>query len=239
MCDPAPARSDGAPPLPKERRYEHVIWDWNGTLLDDVAFSVDLVNELLDQSALPRIDLACYRAIFDFPIRLYYERAGFDLSTDGAFERLGRAWMDAYDLGRTRCPLQKGARVLLAEIQSAHITQSILSAYPRSSLETIVGHFGLRGHFVQVLGLDDIWARSKLELGRRWLSELGLSPSRILLVGDTLHDLEVAQALGIDCALVAAGHQSSERLSQRTSRVFTSLADLRAVLGLLGPTLAD
>jgi phosphoglycolate phosphatase len=232
MSESAPARSPAFSLLSGERRYDHVIWDWNGTLLDDVSFSVELANGLLDQGGLPRIDLARYRAIFDFPIRLYYERAGFDLSSDGAFERLGRAWMDAYERGRLGCPLHEGARELLTAIQSANITQSILSAYPTSSLETIVGHFGLRKHFVRVLGLDDIWARSKLELGRRWLCELSVPPSRILLVGDTLHDLEVARALGIDCALVAAGHQSSQRLRQGTPQVFDSLADLGAALGL-------
>lgn len=235
MSEPASTRSDVSPLVSGERRYDHVIWDWNGTLLDDVGFSVELVNGLLDQDGLPRIDLDRYRAIFDFPIRLYYERAGFDLSSDGAFERLGRAWMDAYELGRLGCPLHEGARELLAAIRSANITQSILSAYPRTSLESIVGHFGLREYFVRVLGLDDIWARSKIELGRPWVAELGLPPARILLVGDTLHDLEVARALGIDCALVGAGHQSSQRLRQETSQVFDCLAALRAVLGLRAP----
>jgi phosphoglycolate phosphatase len=209
-----------------------VIWDWNGTLLDDVNYSVDLMNALLDRHRLPRMDLARYRDIFDFPIRVYYERAGFDLSGDGAFEHLGREWMDAYEVGRFTCPLQSGAQDILEAIQSANVTQSILSAYSRDSLQTIVGHFGLLKYFVRVLGLHDIWARSKLELGRRWLAELGLPPSRILLVGDTLHDLEVAQTLGIDCALLKNGHQSSQRLSKRTPQVYASLADLRTILGL-------
>jgi phosphoglycolate phosphatase len=232
MSESASARTEVTPLVAGERRYDHVIWDWNGTLLDDVAFSVELLNGLLDQGGLPRIDLARYRAIFDFPIRLYYERAGFDLTSDGAFERLGSAWMAAYERGRLGCPLHEGARELLAAIRSANITQSIVSAYLRNSLETIVGHFRLDEYFVRVLGLDDIWARSKLDLGRGWLRELGLPPARILLVGDTLHDLEVARALDIDCALVAVGHQSSQRLRQGTSQVFDSLADLRAVLGL-------
>lgn len=85
-------------------------------------------------------------------------------------------------------------------------------------------------YFVRVLGLDDIWARSKLALGRRWLSELGLPAARILWVGDTLHDLEVAQALGVDCALVAAGHPSAQRLRQATAQVFGALTELRAAL---------
>jgi phosphoglycolate phosphatase len=219
-------------PSQVQRRYRHVMWDWNGTLLDDVSCSVDLMNRLLGQHGLARIDLARYRAIFDFPIRVYYERAGFDLSSAGTFERLGREWMNGYEAARFTCPLQAGARDILEAIASAEITQSILSAYPRDSLQTIVEHHGLMRYFVRVLGLDDIWARSKLELGRCWLAELGMPLSQILLVGDTLHDLEVAQALGIDCILVDIGHQSPQRLRERTPRVCASLGAVRAIMDL-------
>jgi phosphoglycolate phosphatase len=210
----------------------HVIWDWNGTLLDDVSYSADLMNTLLVRHGLARIDVARYRSIFEFPIRLYYERAGFDLSSPGVFESLGREWMSGYEVGRFTCPLQAGARDILEAVQSAGITQSILSACQRDSLRGIVKHFGLMKYFVRVLGLDDIWARSKLELGRRWLAGLDVPPSQILLVGDTLHDLDVAQALGIDCLLVDIGHQSSERLRARTPQVCSCLADVRGILAL-------
>jgi phosphoglycolate phosphatase len=161
---------------------------------------------------------------------VYYEHLGFDLSADGAFERLGREWTDAYEASRFACPLHAGAREILAAVRAAEYTQSILSAYPMERLKEIVGHFGLTGHFMQVLGLDDIWARSKVELGHRWLAELALPPSRVILIGDTVHDWDVAQALGIDCALVATGHQSVERLRRKTARVFDSLAELPGVL---------
>ncbi len=153
VSEQAPPPNDKLPSPRETRRYCHVIWDWNGTLLDDVNYSVDLMNALLDRHGLPTIDLDRYRAIFDFPIRVYYERAGFDLSRDGTFEHLGREWMDACEVGRFTCPLQGGARDILEAIQSANITQSILSAYPRDSLQTMVGYFRLTKYFVRLLGL--------------------------------------------------------------------------------------
>ena len=220
--------SESVPRTP--RRYRHVIWDWNGTLLDDVAYSVAIVNGLLARNRLPVMDLARYREIFDFPVRAYYARAGFDLSGEGAFERLGREWMDAYEAQRLTCHLHLGARELLADLHARDLTQSILSAYPRVSLEGIVSHFGLARYFVRLLGLEDIYAHSKLELGRRWLGELGVPRSQVLLVGDTLHDLDVAQALGIDCVLVAHGHQSAPRLRRRSRQVYAGFNDLQTVL---------
>ena len=213
-------------------RYRHIIWDWNGTLLDDVAHSVRVMNELLALHQLPLLDRPRYLEIFDFPVRTYYERAGFDLSAEGTFEHLGRAWMQSYEDRRFACTLQPGARKILAAVDSAGLTQSILSAYPRLRLEEVVGHFGLVRHFVRILGLDDIYAHSKLALARRWHAELGIPAREIALVGDTLHDFDVAEALGVDGFLVARGHQSATRLRKHCARVFESLDDLHAALGI-------
>ena len=58
-----------------------VLWDWNGTLLDDVALCVDALNRLLRIYHYPQqYSLAQYREIFGFPIEDYYIRAGFDFS---------------------------------------------------------------------------------------------------------------------------------------------------------------
>ena len=81
-------------------------------------------------------------------------------------------------------------------------------------------------------GLDNIYAHSKTELGRAWVAELGIPAGDILLIGDTLHDLEVARELGVDCVLVAAGHHPADRLRRATDRVLDNLRDLRAVPGL-------
>ena len=56
----------------KMKKYETVIWDWNGTLLDDVTLSLSIVNELLLEHNIPILTRERYREIFDFPVRLYY-----------------------------------------------------------------------------------------------------------------------------------------------------------------------
>jgi phosphoglycolate phosphatase len=213
-------------------RYQHIIWDWNGTLLDDVGLSIDVMNELLARRHRSGLDRDRYHAIFDFPVRAYYERAGFDLSPPGAFEQLGSEWMEAYERRRFDCPLQPGVPGMLTAMAATGATQSILSAYPQRRLEEVVGHFGLTHHFVRLLGLDDIYAHSKLELGRRWVEELAVPAGSIVLIGDTLHDLDVAEALGIDCVLVAQGHHPASRLRERARRVVENLASLGPVLGL-------
>lgn len=211
--------------------YRHVIWDWNGTLLDDLDLCIDIMNGLLRRRGLPPMDRARYHAVFGFPVRAYYERLGFDFRRD-PFEELSAEFIAGYEARRHESRLQPAAREVLAALQQAGIPQSILSAYRGETLREMVGHFGLTSFFVRLTGLDNIYAHSKTELGRAWVAELGLPGNDILMIGDTLHDLEVAETLGIDCVLVAAGHHPAERLRPQTSRVVDSLPALRAVPGL-------
>jgi phosphoglycolate phosphatase len=213
------------------RRYRHLIWDWNGTLLDDLDYSIGVMNGLLARRGLPLLDRARYHTLFDFPVRNYYARLGFDPARD-SFEQLSVEFISAYDARRLECELHAGVETLLPAVSAAGLNQSILSAYRQQTLEEIVAHFDLTRHFVRLNGLDNIYAHSKAELGRAWLRELALPTSDILLIGDTLHDLEVARELGIDCILVAAGHHPAERLRAGHDRVVNTLAELQAALGL-------
>lgn len=213
--------------------YRHVIWDWNGTLLNDLDLCIDVMNGLLQRRGLPLMDRARYHAVFDFPVRAYYERLGFDFRRD-SFEELSIEFIAGYEARRSESRLQPGAREVLAALQLAALTQSVLSAYRGETLREIVGHFGLTPYFVRLTGLENIYAHSKTELGRAWVAELGIPGNDILMIGDTLHDLEVAEALGVDCVLVAGGHHSAERLRQRAGRVLDDLHQLRSVPGLRG-----
>ncbi|MBI5691369.1 MAG: HAD family hydrolase [Verrucomicrobia bacterium] len=207
-------------------RYRHVVWDWNGTLLDDVDYSIACMNGLLARRGLPLLDRARYHALFDFPVRDYYYRLGFDPARD-PFERLSVEFISAYDTHRWDCRLHEDAIEVLAAVSRTGATQSILSAYRQETLHEIVGHFGLTPRFIRLIGLDNIFAHSKAELGRAWLAELGLPPAEVLLIGDTLHDLDVARHMGVDCVLVAAGHHPHARLRARHDRVVDTLAALR------------
>jgi phosphoglycolate phosphatase len=215
--------------------YRHVIWDWNGTLLDDLELSVSAMNAMLARRGLPVLDRARYHALFDFPVRAYYERLGLDVSGT-RFEALSAEFIAAYEAGRLGTRLQPHAESVLAAVEAAGLTQSILSAYHQTTLREIVAHFGLAQRFIRLTGLDNIHAHGKVELGRLWLNELGLPRAEVLLIGDTLHDLEVAQDLGVDCILVAHGHHSAERLRAAHAQVYANLRELGALFAPSQPT---
>jgi len=93
-----------------------------------------------------------------------------------------------------------------------------------------VGRAGLDGCFSALLGLGDIYAHSKVELGLDFLRRRGCDPQRALMVGDTVHDWEVAQAMGVRCVLCAAGHQPAEKLRATGAPVIPDLSHLAEFL---------
>jgi phosphoglycolate phosphatase len=210
-------------------KYRHIIWDWNGTLLDDSALCVGILNEMLARRGMRSVTIEEYRRRFDFPVIGYYRELGFDFEKE-PYDAIAREFIEAYDARRFSCPLQKDAKRAVAAIARMGLDQSILSAYQQPRLEEVVEFFGLRGYFTILAGLDNDYAHSKVESGRRLPERLGCQPSELLLIGDTTHDHEVATAMGVDCILIVSGHQDRDRLERCRIPVLGSLAELLSVV---------
>lgn len=209
--------------------YQHIIWDWNGTLLNDVPLCVQVMNGMLRERAMQQMDSTRYQAIFGFPVIDYYRKLGFDFSVE-TFERLAAQYCEAYDSRVQECGLHQYAVTALDAAANLGLSQSILSAHKHSSLLDAVRHFDLTEYFHEVAGLADSNAAGKMELGRSLIARLEADPARIILVGDTTHDCEVASELGVDCVLVAGGHHSKIRLASVHPHLLDSLRSLQPVL---------
>ncbi len=207
-------------------RYRHVIWDWNGTLLDDAWLCVEILNGLLADAKLPPLTVAEYRADFSFPVLGFYERRGFDFKTH-SFDEVSRQYIAAYNRRRFECNLQPGTVAALERVRAAGLEQSVLSAYHEETLREVVGHYGLTEYFTRLSGLDNIRADGKVARGLTHLRALELheAPHTVLLIGDTAHDHEVAAALKADCLLLHHGHMHAERLSGRGTPMAGTLAE--------------
>ena len=195
-----------------------VVWDFNGTLLDDAALCLGTVNGMLTRRGIAPLTPRRYRAIFDFPVEDYYRRAGFDLERE-PFAPLAVEFVEAYNRERESCPLQKGALAALELVRKAGIPQVILSATQREMLAEQVAQLGIGGYFRELVGTDDIHARGKLEVGLAWLARRGIDPAAALYIGDTTHDADLARAMGMPCLLVPGGHHSLGRLQARREAV--------------------
>jgi phosphoglycolate phosphatase len=211
----------------KSFNYQHIIWDWNGTLLDDAWLCVEIMNGMLARRDLPPLSMERYEQIFDFPVVDYYRKVGFDFAVE-PFERLSDEFMAGYNRRVRECPLRAGTRDVLLTGQQRGITQSILSAMYQDTLDMLLDHFALRGFFTSVTGLDNRHAAGKLALAQDWIAAQTVPRTAILFVGDTVHDVDVAQALGADCVTIHSGHHSRDRLAAAGVPVLGSLAAVYA-----------
>ena len=209
-------------------RYDALVWDFNGTLLDDVDLGIECANVMLSRRGLPLIpDRDRYFEIFGFPIEGYYRRLGFDFSRE-PYEVLAHEWIAEYRARERDVPLRDGAVDLLAAVREAGVRQAILSATEAGMLREQLRDLGILGYFDEVAGRGDIYAPDKTALARRWAEEK--KPGRCLLVGDTEHDLACAEAAGFDCLLVRGGHTSDGDLDKLDCRVLSDLFAVKEVL---------
>lgn len=211
--------------------YKHIIWDWNGTLLNDVNFCRRIINRILVDNKLSELSLNKYREIFTFPVQDYYVAAGLDFSKT-SFEVLGKDFIDEYESNKLTCSLHDDAVEVLSAIHQKGKKQSVLSAYLHDNLISILDHYKLTQYFDNIVGLDNIYAGSKTHIGLKLIEELAVSKNEVLFIGDTLHDAEVAEAMGVKCILIANGHQVKEKLTVNSNLVLEDLADLRKYLEL-------
>ena len=228
-----PERTPGANPAVNttndlSSRFEnvaHVIWDWNGTLLDDLQLCLDTINNMLDKRNLPELTIENYLDRFGFPVKDYYQKIGFDFDLE-PFEEISTEFITAYEKGRPACQLMTGAREIIQALSAGGYTQSIVSASKQSYLLPAIEEYSLSSYFNSVNGINDHHASGKLDIAKQHYQNLCLSPDQILLIGDTLHDAEIANTLGVGCLLIPGGHQSRERLFGAGVPVVDSLAVL-------------
>ena len=211
--------------MPSFNSIEHVIWDWNGTLVDDVQLCVDVINRILHERDLPTISVRQYRETFDFPVIDYYHKLGFDMSKD-SFEALTDEFISAYEKGRWALQLQSGAKEALQVFHRNRIPQCMLSAANKKTLLSNLGQHGLTAYFKSILALNHHYAHGKIELGHQWIRNNHLKKEKILYIGDTLHDLQVAKAMGVNCILVVNGHNSKDRLRAHHHEVAPNLPEV-------------
>ena len=191
--------------------HTHLIWDFNGTILQDVDLGIRCTNIMLAERDLPVIpSVEVYREVFGFPIDEYYRRMGFDFEKEDYDTVLAPQWVALYLAGEPTCPMMEGAAEAIAAVKAMGIPQILLSATETDMLVGQLERLGIRDEFDEIIGLDNIHARSKKVQAIAWKERH--PDARPLFIGDTEHDAQVADAVGGDCVLFTGGHQSEAKL---------------------------
>lgn len=185
----------------------HIVWDWNGTLLDDNHAVVAAVNTVCGHYGRDHVDLDQWRAVFDRPLlRTYEEVLGRSLD-ERDWAHIDAVYHEAYRELLHTCGLADGVPTVLHEWARAGRTQSLLSMWFHEELVPLVSEFGLDPLMQRVDGLrpGTVGGGSKAEHLERHLADLRLDPSEVVLVGDVADDANAAARVGADCVLVTTG----------------------------------
>lgn len=209
--------------------YKHIVWDWNGTILNDRWLWVETMNQLLRERGLRQISEDEYQNDFHFPLRNYFRTLGFNFQKE-PFDKLAMEFMMCYRNRWKECELHVNTKNLLQVVDKHGLTQSVLSAIQHELLQDMIDFYKLGSFFSEQLGIDDHLMTSKLENGRLQMEQLALKQTEVLFVGDTQHDFEVATAMGVQCMLIAHGHNSREKLQTTGAEVVVSMYDLQEEL---------
>lgn len=204
-------------------RYDTVIWDFNGTLVDDAMLGIISVNRMLEARGLrPISGIEEYRERFFFPVEEYYRDLGFDFEAE-PYTDLAAEWFGAYLEGEPALMPMEGAAEALEIIRENGLRQMILSASETALLKKQLDRFGFTKYFDDVIGGDDFLAGGKAETAQR---RLGGSNHNCAMIGDTTHDFDCAKAIGATPFLFSGGHESAVRLSHTGAVVMDDLREL-------------
>ncbi|MCK9452438.1 MAG: HAD family hydrolase [Bacteroidales bacterium] len=206
-----------------------IIWDWNGTLLNDLAISVKAMNRMLQARQLPALSSDNYREIFRFPVRDYYQDIGFDFKQE-AFEIPALEFMQHYQNLLHEAVLFEGVRETLEQLRAAGYKQFVLSAMEQQLLDQLLEQHQISSYFEHIQGIDDHFADGKIMAAHKLIAVIGNSRPTPIMVGDTLHDAEVGAECGFETILFSGGHFSAERLKQAGLSLFENHKDLQEFL---------
>jgi phosphoglycolate phosphatase len=202
-----------------------IVWDWNGTLLNDVDICIETMNGMLDKRKLPLLDAERYKSVFTFPVKDYYAALGFNFDKE-PFDTVAMEFIDGYRDKVRSARVFKEASFILESFRSAGYRQFLISAMEHEFLKETLVYNKLLRYFEVYSGVQDHYAHGKVEMAKQVFMENNINGSEIYFIGDTIHDFEVAKSLNLKPVLIANGHQSADRLITTGADVLTGLTDV-------------
>ena len=194
-------------------QIKHIIWDWNGTLVDDAWLFVDLMNVVLKKRKLATIDVKKYQKTFCFPLEKYYKRLGFNFDNE-PYNIPSTEFITLYNKEKYRPRLYPGVKSILARLNHKKIKNYLLSAQNHESLLELVRFYQI-GHFFELVqGTDNIHARGKGLLAHSIMKAQKIKSNEVLFIGDTNMDAEIARANRAKMFALTFGHQNKDRFPE-------------------------
>lgn len=203
----------------------HLVWDWNGTLLDDLEVVVESVNAGLAWQGAGPIDADGYRNHYVRPVSRFYETLLGRRLSDTEWRRINDIFHEAYFARVTRARLTFDAEEALERGRARGWSQSVLSMAPHDHLVEIVSHHRIVGYFAAVEGSRGDRGAEKAAALVTHVDRLGVSPDRVVVIGDIPDDAHAAFHVGAHAVLYDGGSHHRDDLEAVGVPVATSLRE--------------
>ncbi len=205
-----------------------VIWDFNGTLIDDAEAGILAVNDMLTKRSQKPIDKVQYAAAVDTPIWKFYEKVFVKGSITP--EEAMVEFDTGYEKYLSENPLMEGALEMLRYFKEKDINQLVVSASHIDKVSARLKELNLYHYFDRVLAHSDYKAGDKTYLAKEYLKEKCISPENVVVIGDCVFDYNMAEGIGASCILTTKGHQTRRELSQTKALIVDSLTEIKNIV---------
>lgn len=209
------------------RHFDLLVFDWDGTLVDSIGSIVACTRRALEAAGAEGARVEAIRSTIGLGIREMMEAIvpGCD---DALFERICVAyrqlWFSGY--GARHRPFD-GVDRFLQQLSAAGYLLAVATAKSRRGLEADFDRTGLGRHFVASRTVDEAPPKPHPAMLESLMAELGTTPDRSLMIGDTAHDLEMAAGAGVPGVGVLSGSHDRPRLSAAAPEaIFDSVLEL-------------
>lgn len=195
-----------------KNRIENVFFDFNGTILDDLDLCYQLLLEMLDKENLKRVSMDEYRTLFDFPVKDYYAKVGFDFSKIDYKDISNYFFSNYMERWPKETRIFNDFRKTITKLKKQNIKVFIITASEENLLLKQLDYFNIKDLFDGYVASKDIKGNSKVENAKNFIKENNLNPRKSIMFGDTVHDALVAKEIGIKCVLFSKGHNTKKKL---------------------------
>lgn len=202
-----------------------MVWDWNGTLLDDLPVVIEAVNRSIAIFDKVPIDANDYRDHYTRPVKHFYDALFGRAIADEEWARLNISFHDHYFTLAKTVELASGARRAMDLLEESGWSQSLLSMSPQDWLQSVVGRLELTHRFDLIDGLSGPSGGLKAQHLEVHLETLGLSGNQVVVIGDTPDDVAAARHVGARPILFHGGSHHLEHLQAEAVPVAETLIE--------------
>lgn len=212
------------------QRYDLIVFDWDGTLMDSTAIIAGSIQAACRDVGATVPDDAAARQVIGLGLTEALQQAVPDWPA-ARYDELAERYRFHFMAQDGSIPLYAGVRETLADLQAADYWLAVATGKSRHGLNRVLDSSGLRPFFHATRTADETFSKPHPAMLLEILNQLGVEPERALMIGDTTHDLLLAQNAGVDAVAISHGaHPAAALEALQPLALLDDIIQLRAWL---------